>query len=136
MSKQANTRLCVGDTVIVLKGVDKGKTGEVMKIIAEPKRNKVKVVVDGVNRKLRHTKPSQQNEVGGIVPKYAPVDISNVAYYLAKAKRGTKLGYKWVPKVSGAASNSGGQDKLTKVRFAKVSGEVIPPKVFTKSSGT
>lgn len=131
MSKQVGTRLCVGDTVIVLRGVDKGKTGEVMKIISDPKSNKVKVVVDGVNRKLRHTKPSQQNEVGGIVPKYAPVDISNVAYYLAKAKRGTRLGYKWIPQASGAAGDD--QGKLTKVRFAKVSGEVIPPKVFTKS---
>ena len=129
MTHQVSCRLCVGDTVIVLQGVEKGNTGEILEIIKDPKQNKVKVIVDGVNEKLRHTKPTQENDGGGRVPKLMPVDISNVAFYLAKEKRGTKLGYKWI-----ADKQSADKSKLKKVRYAKVTGDVIAPKVYTKST--
>ena len=63
------------DTVIILSGDDKGKTGVVKK--AMPKENKV--IVEGINMVKRHTKPSQANP-GGIVSKEAAINASNVAY--------------------------------------------------------
>jgi len=64
-----------GDTVVVLSGKDKGKTGEVTRVI--PKEDRV--VVSGVNVHVRHRKPSQLNPQGGLERKEAPLHISNVA---------------------------------------------------------
>ena len=76
-------RIKKGDTVVVLAGKDKGRTGEVTRVI--PKDDKV--VVAGVNVHARHRKPSQVNPQGGIERKEAPLHISNVA--LADPKDGT-----------------------------------------------
>ena len=64
-----------GDTVVILAGKDKGRTGEVTKVM--PKDDKV--VVSGINVHARHRKPSQLNPQGGIERKEAPLHISNVA---------------------------------------------------------
>jgi large subunit ribosomal protein L24 len=64
-----------GDTVVVLSGKDKGRKGEVTRVI--PKDDKV--VVSGVNVHVRHRKPSQVNPQGGLERKEAPLHISNVA---------------------------------------------------------
>ena len=64
-----------GDTVVVLAGKDKGKTGEVTRV--DPKASKV--VVAGVNIAVRHRKPSQANPQGGLDRFEAPLHISNVA---------------------------------------------------------
>lgn len=64
-----------GDTVIVLAGKDKGRTGSVVQVM--PKDDKV--LVDGVNIHARHRKPDQANPQGGIDRKPAPLHISNVA---------------------------------------------------------
>ena len=72
-----------GDTVVILAGKDKGKTGEVTRVI--PKDDKV--VVSGVNVHARHRKPTQADPQGGIDRKEAPLHISNVA--LADPKDGT-----------------------------------------------
>ncbi len=64
-----------GDTVVVLKGKDRGKEGEV--ISALPKVNKV--IVDGVNVAKRHQKPTRSMQQGGIIDKPMPIDVSNVA---------------------------------------------------------
>jgi large subunit ribosomal protein L24 len=71
----AAARIRKGDTVVVLTGKDKGKTGEVIRSI--PKDNKV--VVAGVNVHARHRKASQANPQGGIERKEAPLHVSNVA---------------------------------------------------------
>jgi large subunit ribosomal protein L24 len=63
-----------GDTVLVLSGADKGKSGRVLRVIPD----KDKVVVEGVNIIKRHTRPTQRNPKGGIVEKEAPIHISNV----------------------------------------------------------
>ncbi|MCZ7628257.1 MAG: 50S ribosomal protein L24 [Microthrixaceae bacterium] len=68
-------RIRKGDKVIVLKGKDRGKTGEV--ITAMPARNKV--IVDGVNVAKRHQKPTRSMQQGGIIDKAMPIDASNVA---------------------------------------------------------
>jgi large subunit ribosomal protein L24 len=71
-----------GDTVVVLSGKDKGRTGEVVK--AMPKEGKV--IVSGVNVHARHRKPTQQAPQGGIERKEAPLHISKVAIATADGK--------------------------------------------------
>ena len=98
-------KLKKGDTVRVIAGKDKDKEGKIREINREAKT----VIVDGVNMITKHTKPSAQNQLGGIVNQEAPIDISNVMY-LSKGKP-SRVGFK----IEG--------DK--KVRFAKATGEVI-----------
>ena len=68
-------KLRVGDTVQVIAGSEKGKTGEILAI----KGNRV--VVEGVKKVTKHVKPSQADPEGGIITVEAPIDASNVAYY-------------------------------------------------------
>ncbi|MCB0702855.1 MAG: 50S ribosomal protein L24 [Ignavibacteriae bacterium HGW-Ignavibacteriae-4] len=69
-----------GDTVQVITGVDKGKEGRVLEIYP----SKMKVLVEGVNEKIKHEKPSQQNQQGGRVTKSAPLHYSNVKLIQSK----------------------------------------------------
>ncbi len=64
-----------GDTVKVIAGDDKGKTGSVLSIVTD----KNKAIVEGLNIVSRHTKPSAANPNGGIIKKEAPIHISNLA---------------------------------------------------------
>ena len=64
-----------GDTVIVTAGNDKGLTGEVLRVMPEDSR----VVVQGVNIRSKHLKPTQANPQGGIVRREMPIHISNVS---------------------------------------------------------
>ena len=96
--------LLKGDKVIVIAGRDKGKTGTIQKVIPELNR----VVVEGVNVRKKHKKPTQQNPEGSIVEIYAPIDASNVMFVDPKTKKGTRIGHKLV--------------KGKKVRVAKASG--------------
>lgn len=63
-----------GDTVKVITGVDKGKEGRVLQVLP----SKMKILVEGVNEKIKHEKPSQQNQQGGRVTKSVPLHYSNV----------------------------------------------------------
>jgi large subunit ribosomal protein L24 len=96
-----------GDRVIVRTGRDKGKKGEVMKVMAEESR----ALVSGVNMVKRHQKQTQKLP-GGIVSKESPVHLSNLAHVDPKDGAATRIGWKIL--------NDG-----RKVRFAKKSGEVI-----------
>ena len=78
-----------GDKVIVIAGADKGKVGTVQK--AFPKLNKV--VIDGVNVRKKHQKPTQGNPDGTNNEIYAPIHVSNVAAYDEKTKKGYRVGY-------------------------------------------
>lgn len=82
-------KLRVGDTVQVIAGSDKGKTGEIIQIL----RKEDRVIVEGVNMVTKHIKPSQADPEGGIVTREAPIHVSNVAYYDLKAKQAVKIGY-------------------------------------------
>src|SRR5690349_22784779 len=63
-----------GDTVVVIAGSDKGKTGKVLRVLTDKDR----VVVEGVNRVWKHVKPSQRHPQGGRIQKDAPIHMSNV----------------------------------------------------------
>ncbi len=79
-----------GDTVVIITGKSKGKTGKVPH--AFPKKEKV--IVEGVNMIKKHQKPSGNVQQGGIIEKEAPVHVSNVMFYDSKAKSGTRITYK------------------------------------------
>lgn len=96
-----------GDKVMVLTGKDKGKVGEVMKMVTKDDR----AFVQGVNVAKRHTRPSQSNP-GGIVDKELSVHLSNLAHVDPKENKPTRVGFRML-------------EDGRKVRFAKLSGEVI-----------
>ena len=98
----ATSKIKKDDLVRVIAGKDKGKEG---KVLAVDVKNH-KVLVEGVNKVFKHTKPSYQNQQGGIVEKEAPIDISNVMYlYKGQTVRvgfqGTGKDKKRVAKVNG-----------------------------------
>lgn len=76
-----------GDTVIVITGSYKGHRGKVLRALAA--RNAV--VVEGVNLKTKHRKPTQKNPSGGIEKIEAPIQVSNVAYYDEQSGKATRL---------------------------------------------
>lgn len=78
-----------GDQVVVITGADKDKTKP--RLVKEVLVDEGKVLVEGVNIKTRHTKPSAQNTKGGIVKSEAPINISNVMLWDAKAKAPSKV---------------------------------------------
>lgn len=94
-----------GDMVKVIAGKDKDKEG---KVIAVDKKDG-RVLVEGVNMLTKHTKPSMANQNGGIVHQEGYIDASNVM--LLHNGKATRVGFK--------------MDGDKKVRFAKVTGEVI-----------
>lgn len=79
-----------GDTVVVISGKDKGKKGEVLKVI--PKKNRV--MVKGVNMVTKHVKPNAANRQGGIVHQEGAVHASNVMLYCTKCNKATRIAYK------------------------------------------
>jgi large subunit ribosomal protein L24 len=83
-------RIKAGDTVKVIAGDSKGKTGLVKVVLKE----KNAVIVEGLNIVKRHIKPSASNPNGSIVEKEAAIHISNVAYFDAATNQTTKIGRK------------------------------------------
>jgi large subunit ribosomal protein L24 len=96
-----------GDHVIVVTGKDKGKHGEVLKVL--PAENRA--IVKGVSMVRRHQRQTTTQE-GGIITKEAPIHISNLAIEDPKDGKPTRVGYKFLK-------------DGRKVRFARRSGEVI-----------
>lgn len=78
------------DTVVVISGKDKGKTGEVLKVIPKTGR----VIVKGVNIVKKHQKPNKQNMQGGIVEMEAAINSSKVMLYCEKCKKATRISSK------------------------------------------
>ncbi len=78
-----------GDTVQVLSGNDKGKTGEVLEVI--PKTEKV--IVKGINVRKKHVKPRKQGEEGGILSIESAIHSSKLAVVCPKCNKPTRIGY-------------------------------------------
>ncbi len=96
-----------GDTVQVLSGNDKTKTGEVLQVI--PKTEKI--IVKGVNIRKKHVKPRKQGEESGIIPVECPIHMSKVNVVCPKCGKATRVGFK--------------VEKDEKVRVCKKCGEII-----------
>ena len=96
-----------GDTVKVLSGNDKGKTGEVLEVM--PKTQKV--VVKGINMKTKHVKPRRQGEEGGIITREFPIHMCKLSVVCPKCGKAVRIGFE--------------MDKDNKVRVCKSCGEKI-----------
>ena len=103
----AKLKVKKGDRVVVISGSDKGKRGEILRVMPDEGR----VLVSGINLVKRHTKQSAKTQ-GGIISKESTIHVSNVALIDPKTQKPTKVGYK----VLGDG---------TKVRVARKSGETI-----------
>jgi large subunit ribosomal protein L24 len=101
-------RIRKGDTVLVLAGTDKGRRGEVLRVLPKVDR----ALVQGINVATKHTKPKGMGQPGGIVEEEATIHISNLMLIDPKSEKPTKVGYRVL---------DGGR----KARVAKATGEVI-----------
>ena len=104
----ATLKIKKGDTVYVLAGDDKGKTGRVLNIL----REEGKAIVEGVNIVSKSTKPNANAPQGGIIKKEAPIDLSNLAVADPKSGKPTRVGFRF-------------DENGKKVRYSKKSGEEI-----------
>ena len=103
----AKFKLKKGDKVVVTTGREKGRKGEIIRMIPSETR----AIVSGINKVKRHTRPAAGNP-GGIVEKEASIHLSNLAIEDPKDGKPTRVGFRTL-------------DDGRKVRFAKRSGEVI-----------
>jgi large subunit ribosomal protein L24 len=103
-----NSRIRKGDTVVVVSGRERGKTGKVLSV----DRGAGKVVVEKLNIVKRHTKPNQKVKQGGILEREAPLQISNVMFLCPVTQKPTRLGVR--------ISEDG-----RRVRFSKKSNETV-----------
>ena len=108
----AKLKIKKGDTVRVITGKDKGKEGKVLAVDLQSSR----VIVEGVNMITKHAKPNGANQ-GGILHQEAPIHVSNVMY-LHEGKP-TRVGIK------SEVKTVDGKEVVTRVRFAKSTGDVI-----------
>ena len=98
-----------GDTVMIIAGKDKGKSGKVLRTFTDVD----KVIVEGINIVTKHQKNKQTRSQGQIIEKSQPIHVSNVA--LTEDKKAVRVGYK--------VEKDG--DKIKKVRVARPSGNKI-----------
>lgn len=97
-----------GDNVVVITGRDKGKRGDVARVVDD-----MHVVVNGVNQVRKHTKPNpMKNQPGGIVTVELPIHVSNVAIWNPVSRKADRIGFRVL-------------DDGRKVRFYKSNGEQI-----------
>ncbi|MAZ38523.1 MAG: 50S ribosomal protein L24 [Legionellales bacterium] len=109
----ATQKIKVGDEVIALAGKDKGRTGNVKKLIKDKNRKVIKVLVEGINMMKKHVRPNPElGEKGGVVSMEAALDVSNVAVYNPVAKKGDRIGIKTL-------------EDGKKVRYFKSNGEIV-----------
>ena len=101
-------RIRKGDTVEVIAGVDKGRRGEVLRVLPKADR----AVVQGVNIAKRHTKPRGMGEPGGIVEREATIHLSNLMLVDPTSEKRTKVGFRVL-------------EDGRKVRVAKATGQAI-----------
>jgi large subunit ribosomal protein L24 len=100
-----------GDKVVILAGKHRGARGEVLEVIRGERAGDHRVVVGGINKVKRHTRPSPRTP-GGIIEKEAPLHISNVALADPKDGKPSRVGYTFL-------------EDGRKVRYARASGEII-----------
>lgn len=96
------------DMVMIIAGKDKGKTGKIMRVLAE----KGRVVVENLNVVKRHTRPSRANAEGGIIEKEAPLAASNVLLLCGACNKPTRTGIRIL-------------DDGSKARFCKKCNEIV-----------
>ena len=95
-SGKTNMKLKKSDTVKILKGKDRSKTGKVLQVIKKKKRGKefMQVVVEGLNLRFKHLRPKREREKGQRIMFPAPMDLSNVQLFCSKCGKPTRVGFK------------------------------------------
>lgn len=88
VSETVKTKLKINDNVVVNSGSNKGKRGKVLKV----DRTKGRIIIEGVNKRNKYLKPSQDNPQGRMVTLEFPIHISNVMFFCDKCKKGTRIG--------------------------------------------
>ncbi len=106
--EQKKFRIKKNDTVMVIAGKEKGKSGKVMRVI--PKKDRA--IVEKLNMIKRHMKPGPQSRQGGILEKESPIHISNLMLVCSKCSDPTRVGYKVL-------------EDNRKVRYCKKCDEII-----------
>ena len=101
------------DNVMVISGNSRGKTGKVLKVFPKIER----IIVEGINLRKRHTKPSQSNPQGGILEKESPINVSNVMIIDPNNNQPSRLGSQII------LDEKTGKKKH--VRVSRTSGEMI-----------
>ena len=108
MESRIKCKIKKGDTVLVITGKERGKTGKVLSV--DPQH--ALVTVEKLNIIKRHTKPNAKVRQGGIIEREAPIALSNVMYYSATLNQPVRLGVK-------------AQPDGRRVRFIRKNGEII-----------
>ena len=108
MDESQKSRIRKGDTVVIMAGRDKGKSGKVLSV----DRGAGRVVVEKINIIKRHTKPNQKVKQGGILEREAPLSLSKVMFLCPVTQKPTRLGIRTL--------NDG-----RRVRFSKKSNELV-----------
>lgn len=115
MSRKLNTQpklhVKKGDIVSVISGNDKGKTGKVLRVFPKKER----VLIEGINVRIKHQKPNQEFPQGGRISREMPIHASNVLPLDPSTKQPTRIGRKLI-EINGTQRW---------VRYAKVSGEIL-----------
>jgi large subunit ribosomal protein L24 len=111
--KEKKMKIKKGDSVLVIAGDDRGKTGKVLKVFPDKNR----AIVEGVNFIKRHTRQTRRVQKGGIIEKEAAVDISNLLVYCPKCSSPTRVSFKIMQGETGQKSN--------KIRICLKCGEII-----------
>ncbi len=102
------SRIRKGDTVVVVTGRERGKTGKVLSVDLQAG----KVIVEKLNMIKRHTKPNQKAKQGGILEREAPLQISNVMFFCPVTQKPTRIGIRVL-------------EDGRRVRFSKKSNETV-----------
>ncbi len=100
-------RVKKGDTIKIITGKDKGKTGKLLKVL--PKKNKV--LIEGLNLYKKHVRPKREGEKGEIVLVPRPIDVSSILLVCSSCGKGVKIGYRF--------------DGKTKIRVCRKCGATI-----------
>ena len=111
-----NSNLRTGDTVIVIAGKDKGKSGKIVSSNSETRR----VVVEGINIVHKHSKPRSQKDKGGIKKKEAAIDVSNVMLVCSSCNKPTRIAHSFDEK--------GNKHRICKHCGAVIDGKFVKPK--------
>ncbi len=104
-----SARIVMGDTVVVMTGKDRGKSGKVLRVF----RDEDRVLVSGVNLVKRHTRPTPRNPSGGIIEREQPLHACKVMLVDPKTGKGTRVRFKSL-------------ENGNKIRLAVKSGDEIP----------
>ncbi|MHC4400317.1 MAG: 50S ribosomal protein L24 [Planctomycetota bacterium] len=108
-------RIRVDDTVVVIRGDDRGSQGKVLSV----DRQKGKLVVEGVNLVYKHVRRSQRNPQGGRLRVEMPIDVSNVALICPETGQPTRVGVRY--------ADDGSKERYSKKSGAGL-GQVAPPR--------